>query len=122
MRRLAVVVLASLAVVACGDDGDSNTTTPDTTSTSLATTTTSATELPGERVEIYPYEGAALAVVGVASDDTLNVRVGPGTDFDSGAFGRGQSFSATFDRPGEYAYFCAKHKSMRGTVNVRSAA
>lgn len=38
-------------------------------------------ELPGERLEIYPYEGASLAVVGVAADDVLNVRHGPGTDF-----------------------------------------
>ncbi len=45
----------------------------------------------------------------------------PGSDFDSGAFGKGRSFSATFDRPGEYAYFCAKHKSMRGTVRVLPA-
>jgi plastocyanin len=45
----------------------------------------------------------------------------PDPDFDSGAFGKGQSFSATFDRPGEYAYFCAKHKSMRGTVKVLPA-
>lgn len=42
----------------------------------------------------------------------------PGADFDSGAFGRGQSFTATFDRPGDYAYFCAKHNSMRAAVRV----
>jgi hypothetical protein len=86
MRRFAVVVLsglASLAVVSCGDDSsETSTTTPDTTTTTLAaTTTTAVTDLPGERVEIYPYEGAALAVVGVASDDTLNVRIGPGVEF-----------------------------------------
>ena len=45
----------------------------------------------------------------------------PDPDFDSRALGKGQSFSATFDRPGEYAYFCAKHKSMRGTVKVLPA-
>lgn len=38
-------------------------------------------DLPGEPVDLYPYEGADLAVVGVAADDTLNVRTGPGTDF-----------------------------------------
>ena len=83
MRRLAVLVLAGLSVVACGDDSaQSETSAPDTTTTPPASTTTTATELPGERVEIYPYEGAALAVVGVASDDALNVRTGPGADFD----------------------------------------
>jgi hypothetical protein len=87
MRRLAVAVLAGLTLVACGDDGtDLGTTTPDSTTTTTTTiaetTTTDESSLPGERVEIYPYEGAALAVVGVAADDTLNVRAGPGVDFD----------------------------------------
>ncbi|HUG85222.1 MAG TPA: hypothetical protein VMM13_11695 [Euzebya sp.] len=39
-------------------------------------------DLPGEVVELFPYEGAELAVVGVEADDTLNVRSGPGVDFD----------------------------------------
>ena len=38
-------------------------------------------KLPGERIEIYPYEGASLAVVAVAADDVLNVRHGPGVRF-----------------------------------------
>ena len=90
MRR----TLLSLAVVAllaagCGDDDD--TTATDTTSTSafLETTTTSTTDpaapstttasadLPGERIEIFPYEDAQLSVVGVEADDVLNVRSTP---------------------------------------------
>jgi hypothetical protein len=39
-------------------------------------------ELPGEPIDIFPYEGASLGVVGVEADDTLNVRSGPGVDFD----------------------------------------
>ncbi len=108
MRR-APLLLAGLTLVlvlgACGGDddepaGQSGTTTTEadgTTTDADETTTTdddgsSTTEgtpttidpadLPGEVIEIYPYEGAALWVVGVAADDTLNVRVGPGTDFD----------------------------------------
>lgn len=59
---------------------------PDTTTASSTVVPTtpapaSAAPLPGERIEIYPYEGARLAVVGVAADDTLNVRTGPGTDY-----------------------------------------
>jgi len=38
-------------------------------------------ELPGEPIDLYPYEGAELAVVGVAVDDTLSMRTGPGTEF-----------------------------------------
>jgi hypothetical protein len=107
---LATVLVLVVALGACGGDGDdeetdASTTTEATTSdpdpadaaesstttaggdgssTTVAdgSTTTPPGDLPGEPVEIYPYEGAVLAVVGVAADDTLNVRSGPGTDFD----------------------------------------
>ena len=58
----------------------SDTTSPSTTVVPTTAPASSAS-LPGERIEIYPYEGARLAVVGVAADDTLNVRTGPGTDY-----------------------------------------
>lgn len=92
MRRrvvgLMTVCAAAVLLVACGDDrtdvgtGGPSTTSPATTSTSTdaPTSTTAAGALPGERVEIFPYEGASLAVVGVEAGDTLNVRERPGTD------------------------------------------
>ena len=45
----------------------------------------------------------------------------PDGAFASDPFGKGKSFTATFDKPGEYAYFCSKHKSMHGTVKVLPA-
>jgi hypothetical protein len=84
MRRLfaaVLVVVLALLVVACGNDDegadDVNATKPTGT-----TESSNGAPLPGERVETFPYEGAQLAVVGVAADDTLNVRSGPGTEFD----------------------------------------
>jgi len=63
---------------------ETTTTTTIATSTSTpATTTTSSTattELKGEPVEGGPLRGAILSVVGVAHDDVLNLRAGPGTD------------------------------------------
>jgi plastocyanin len=38
--------------------------------------------------------------------------------FDSGMMGKGQSFSFTFDKAGEYAYFCSPHPGMVGIVVV----
>jgi plastocyanin len=38
--------------------------------------------------------------------------------FESGMMGKGQSFSFTFDKAGEYPYFCEPHRSMVGTVVV----
>jgi plastocyanin len=43
----------------------------------------------------------------------------PAGAFDSGTLRPGQSFSFTFTQPGTtYAYYCAIHPSMRGTVTV----
>jgi plastocyanin len=41
-----------------------------------------------------------------------------GGAFDSGLFAQGGSFTYTFDRPGQYAYYCTRHQSMQGTVTV----
>ncbi len=43
--------------------------------------------------------------------------------FDSGTLNGGQSFSYTFEQPGEYPYYCALHGApggvgMAGTVTV----
>lgn len=107
----ALALTIALSACGAGDDSPSptSTTTETTTSGSSATTappdgdgtTTTTTgepdrpgsgssnpapdegDLPGERVDLYPYEGAELTVVGVAVDDTLNVRAGPGTEYDA---------------------------------------
>jgi hypothetical protein len=65
-------------------EGDGTSTTDDegSSTTDRTATTIDPADLPGEVVEIYPYEGAELSVVGVEAEDTLNVRAGPGTDFD----------------------------------------
>lgn len=38
--------------------------------------------------------------------------------FDSGFFNRGGTFSFTFNKAGEYPYFCKRHDFMRGTIKV----
>lgn len=92
-----------LAVAGCGsDDGESTDTTREVSTTSADATTTSTVEttepedstttstttaddttttgLPGEAIDFGPRAGDALAVIGVAFDDMLNVRAAPGTD------------------------------------------
>lgn len=89
-RAVALLSALLLVLAACGDDDSdvdagATSTTESTTSTTPAettSTTAAAGELPGEQIDIFPYEGATLAVVGVAADDVLNVRVGPGAGFD----------------------------------------
>lgn len=104
MRRTLLLGLfaVTLIVAGCGDDDAETTTdtsvptgtetdtqTEDETETETETadpssSTTAAptpSELPGERIDIFPYEGAELAVVAVEADDVLNVRAAPGVEY-----------------------------------------
>lgn len=73
-------------VVTARPDGESGSTTPEET-TSTTTTTTEATttstepanEQAGEPFDFGMAEGSKLSVIGVAWDDDLNFRAGPGT-------------------------------------------
>jgi hypothetical protein len=109
--RLAILAISGMLVsVSCGNGGaaeSTSTTLPATTSTTApadATTTTvpadtttttvpadttttttppdTTTTLPGESIDLFWQEGDMLGVVGVAHDDVLNVRQGPGVSFD----------------------------------------
>lgn len=105
LRVISIALAVSLVAAACGgDSGDS----ADTTAAPAATTTTTAaapsptssttapadtttttpvpaettTTLPGEPIDIGPNSGDVLGVVAVSYDDILNLREGPGTDFE----------------------------------------
>lgn len=100
---MVALLVLTVAAVGCGSDddaGDDTTTTTEattgssstsgssTTTTTDGSTTTAAptdtipeADLPGERIDIYPYADAPLTVVAVAADDVLNLRAGPGTEY-----------------------------------------
>lgn len=98
-RRAAAVpavAVVMLALASCGGAGDTTTssgsgttaTTSPVTSGSTApaptdatTTSSTAAALPGEPLDLgFPRAGDTIAVVGVAHDDVLNVRLWPGVD------------------------------------------
>lgn len=78
MERILAAV-AGLSLLLSGCTSDEAAKRPESTGT---TTSSGGGALPGERVEIYPYKGSRLAVVGVAANDKLHVRAGPGVEFD----------------------------------------
>ena len=103
MRRALLLGLLVVALIAagCGDDDDTETTTdtsaPDETETDSETDTETETEsaetssttaaptpseLPGQRIDIFPNDGVELGVVGVEADDVLNVRAAPGVEYE----------------------------------------
>jgi hypothetical protein len=54
----------------------------DTTTTTTAVPADTTTTLPGDPLDFGPNSGAVLGVVAVSYDDVLNLREGPGTDFE----------------------------------------
>jgi plastocyanin len=120
--------------VACSDDGDDAVDTEDT-STDESTSTTGADAATGE-----PAEGdQRVAIANYEFDpDALTVKVGTkvtwtnadGFDhtatsdddapavFDTGELGTDAAGEFTFTEPGTYAYHCAIHDYMKGTVDV----
>lgn len=97
-RSVVAVAVSALVLVACGDSDSASTatvddepatsieapaTTPAPTVTTVATTTVApSTTLPGEPFDTYvPRDGELVVVVGVAHDDALNVRAGPGVEY-----------------------------------------
>lgn len=102
---LVLLVATAVLLGACGDADDAGIgpatastqettaldattaeTTPETTARTAAqtavesTTTVAGSTLPGDELEGFARPGDVLAVLGVADDDVLNVRAGPGTD------------------------------------------
>jgi plastocyanin len=55
---------------------------------------------------------------GVPHTSTSGVPGSPDGLWDSSPLSSGDSFSFTFEQPGEFQYFCQIHTSMRGTVTV----
>jgi plastocyanin len=62
--------------------------------------------------------GAGDTVTWVNDDSTVHTATASDGTFDSDILLRGDTFSFTFDREGEYQYFCDVHPNMVGTVVV----
>jgi manganese oxidase len=62
--------------------------------------------------------GETVTVIWINDDSGRHTVTSKDGVFDSGMMGKGQSFSFTFDKPGEYPYFCEPHPNMMGIVVV----
>jgi len=125
LRLLTLVVVCSLAMVACGDEsgGDTTTTAGDPTTT-LGSPTTGAT---GDEASIvisgFAFNGPATISAGTAvtvtNDDAVpHTWTSEDGAFNSGTLAGGETFDFTFENPGEFAYFCSIHAEMTGSITV----
>lgn len=94
-----------------------------------ATLQTIAAHTMAAEIKVFQFQPKAIEVpVGTTitwtNQDSIGHSVTSGTPempdgkFDTGFFSKGESASVTFDQPGEYTFFCARHKNMHGTVKV----
>jgi plastocyanin len=81
-------------------------------------------------IQLFQYQPAQLeikagtTVTWVNQDDiqhtvTLGTRENPNGAVNLSLSGKSATASFTFDRPGEYEYFCDRHQSMRGRILVK---
>lgn len=112
-RKLLLLALVTVALVACGgDDGRPRTAAP-ATGDADATVTITGMSFSPETVEIL----AGGTVSWTWDDDTRH-----DVAFDDGPASpvqRAGTWQRTFDRAGTYHYVCTLHSGMTGTVVVR---
>jgi amicyanin len=145
LAALGVLMLTgTLAAVSCGTAPAATTTPPgNTTPTPPAVTTPvgntpveptptgtvpSPTATPGRTtavtIENFQYSAATITIAAGTTvtwtnkDSVQHTVTERGNLFDSGLLGNGQSFSYTFNQPGEYEYYCIPHPYMTGKVIV----
>lgn len=100
----------------------------DRPSTPLAPGATPAPVRPEVRMAGRTFRPASLTVEAgtavrfVNDDDRDHTATGTGGSFDSGLMRPGAAWSRTFASPDTFAYLCALHPDMRGTITVRATA
>jgi plastocyanin len=112
-----LVVVLAVGLTACGAG---STTAPSANPTSgPAASATAEVKISG-----FAFDPPSLSVVVGTTVTWTNQDSAPHTvtsdagDWDSGRLSQGQSFSRTFDQAGTFAYHCAVHSSMTGTIVV----
>lgn len=127
IAAVTALVLLALALTACGD---SSTTASDTTTQTTApqTTTPSAEGGAGSqsvKIVDFAYSPPDLTVPSGTTVTFANSDEAPHTAtskqsgaFDTGTIDGGKRGQVTLSDPGTYAYYCAFHPFMKGTVTV----
>ena len=127
-----LILVAVLAVGACGDDGGSTVEGSDDTSETTeaapgdTTATTDAAPAATDKVDI---RGSAFIPDAVSvkvgaqvtwtnSDTAVHSVVADDDSFESDDLGKGDTFERTFDKAGTFAYKCGIHSFMTGSVVV----
>jgi len=110
-----LLLVVALAIAGCGGGG----------STTSESTTSSASGREAVTIADFTYEPAQLTVPAGTTVEFTNEDSTPHTAtskesgaFETGSIDKGQTAKVTLEKPGTYAYFCAFHPFMKGTITV----
>lgn len=125
-RFAALAVAVMLAIAACSSSSTPATSAPASVAPSAAGPSDAAPAVIGSAVSIanFSFEPATITVpVGTTVTWTNNDAANHTVTADDGSFkseslGSGATFSQTFATAGTFAYHCAIHSTMKGTVVV----
>lgn len=115
------LVVAALLLPGCGGGGS------DSTSSDSSSGAAAAPPSPADAVTIvdYTYEPAQLTVPAGTTIEFTNEDSTPHTAtskqsgaFETGSIDTGKTATIKLEEPGTYAYYCAFHPFMKGTVTV----
>ena len=129
VRRIALVVVTSVALWGCGSDNDTDVgAVPSVVDDPLPTAPESGDGGTGQvQAEIVIADFAFVGdqevpvgerVVVTNTDGASHTWTAVDGSFDSGTLAEGDSFEFTFDEPGMFEFFCAIHPSMVGAITV----
>jgi plastocyanin len=124
LARLAVLLLlaAALTIGACGGDDDDGGGGGGSGGTSASECPSGAVVIHMKDIKFDPQEASAGVGQEICwiNDDTVDhdATAQSGADFKSELFGKGETFTATVDKPGTVKYECTVHPGMTGTIQV----
>jgi plastocyanin len=129
-RTLLAAAALSVGVAACGGGDDETTAAASSTTTSSMATTAAAGDAAAvktDKVDIADYKfapetievAAGTKVTWTNSDATAHTATADDSSFDTGDLDKGDSATVTFDKPGDFTYYCRFHPFMKATVEVQ---
>lgn len=122
---LAVLALSLVALTGCGGGGADSTSSASGSETSAASSSSAGGGASAVTIADYKYGPPSLSVAAGTTVKFTNQDSTPHTAtskqsgaFETGSIDTGKSATITLDKPGTYAYFCAFHPFMKGTITV----
>jgi plastocyanin len=120
-------ITTSAALAGCGGSDSSSTTASPTSEPTSTAAAGGAAAVKTDKVDIADYKfapetievDAGTKVTWTNSDATAHTATADDSSFDTGDLDKGDSATVTFDKPGDFTYYCRFHPFMKATVEVK---